>query len=60
MNDATMNPVERHETTAFHVLKAVEPGQLKMAVAAWVDGVLQDLSDPVPPDAPVQAVAATS
>jgi len=47
-------------STALQILKVQAAATLKTAVAARVDGVLRDLSDPVGPDARVQAVPADS
>lgn len=59
-NTATDLPAQSASRPAFQVLKETAPDQLKTALAARVDGVLRDLSDPVESDAQVQAVPADS
>ncbi|OZI30959.1 threonine--tRNA ligase [Bordetella genomosp. 10] len=60
MSAMTESPAAVPVATALQVLKAAAPEQLRTAVAARVDGILRDLSDPVDPHADVQPVAADS
>jgi threonyl-tRNA synthetase len=51
--DGSVKPFEPG-TTGLDIARSISPGLAKVAIAIKVDGVVRDLSFPVPEDAPIQ------